>query len=201
MTAFVPPGWPAGVQPPGSPDFDRTAATWLLDVVPPDYLLHGVLRRHPIALAALARHHLAACVEGARNGYRMARTELGPHLSPSAIEAVLTAYRSEGSRLATAARAADLIERALHGEEFVPNMGGGARGTAPEGHGPSRRRLPDEVRNQAPGPASATARSPDRRPPGTREQRHQPPDRRAEQEPPAAEPRRRPRQASRTEPQ
>ena len=105
--------------------------TWLLDVVPPDYLLHGVLRRHPVALAALARHHLGACVEGARNGYRTARTELGPHLPPSAIEAVLTAYRSEGSRLAAAARAADLIERALHGEEFVPNMGGGARAAGP----------------------------------------------------------------------
>jgi hypothetical protein len=165
--------------------------TWLLDVVPPDYLLHGVLRRHPIALAALARHHLAACVEGARSGYRTARTELGPHLSPNAIEAVLAAYRSEGSRLATAARAADLVERALHGEEFVPNMGGGARATAPEGHGPSRRRPPDEVRNQARGPASATARSPERRAPGTREQRHQPADDRTEQAPPGPVPRRR----------
>jgi len=97
---------------------------WLLDVVPPDYLLHGVLKRHPVALAALARHHLAACVEGARNGYRCARTELGPHLPPTAIEAVLTAYRSEGSRLAAAARAADLVERALHGEEFVRQLGG-----------------------------------------------------------------------------
>ena len=25
---------------------------WLLDVVPPDYRLHGVLRRYPVALAA-----------------------------------------------------------------------------------------------------------------------------------------------------
>jgi hypothetical protein len=133
VTAFVPPGWPAGVQPPGSPEFEQTAVTWLLDVVPPDYLLHGVLRRHPIALAALARHHLGACVEGARAGYRMARTELGPHLPPSAIEAVLTAYRSEGSRLATAACAAELIERALHGEKFVPNLSGGARAAAPGG--------------------------------------------------------------------
>lgn len=180
MTAFVPPGWPAGVQPPGSPDFERTAVTWLLDVVPPDYLLHGVLRRHPIALAALARHHLAACVEGARNGYRTARTELGPHLSPSAIEAVLNAYRSEGSRLATAARAADLLERALHGEEFVPNISGGARGTAPEGHGQSRRRLPEEVRNQQRDPAPERSRSPDRRTPEAPEQRHQPRDRHPE---------------------
>lgn len=128
MTTFVPPGWPAGVQPPGSPEFEPSAVTWLLDVIPSDYQLHGVLRRHPIALASLARHHLTACVEGARNGYRTARSELGKDISPGAVEAVLTMYRSEGVRLATAAKAADLVERALHGEVFVPQMSGGARG-------------------------------------------------------------------------
>jgi hypothetical protein len=112
------------VHPPGSAEFEPTAVAWLLGVVPPDYLLHGVLRRHPIALASLARHHLTACVEGARRGYRTARSELGPSLPPSAVEAVLTAYRSEGRRLADAARAADLIERALRGEVFVRQFGG-----------------------------------------------------------------------------
>src|SRR6266851_5603370 len=68
MAAYLPPGWPAGVHPPGSEDFERTAVAWLLDVVPPDYRLYGVLRRHPIALAAMASHHVAACVEGARQG-------------------------------------------------------------------------------------------------------------------------------------
>jgi hypothetical protein len=127
VSTFVPPGWPTGVQPPGSPEFEPSATTWLLDVIPSDYQLHGVLRRHPIALAAFARHHLTACVEGARNGYRTARSELGPHLPPGAVEAMLTMYRSEGSRLANAAKAADLIERALHGEQFVQQMSGGAR--------------------------------------------------------------------------
>jgi hypothetical protein len=133
VTAFVPRGWPTGVQPPESPEFERSAVTWLLDVVPSDYQMHGVLRRHPVALAALARHHLNACVEGARDGYRTARTELGPHLPPGAVEAVLTVYRSEGTRLANAARAAGLLERALHGEVFVPQMNGGARTTPPPG--------------------------------------------------------------------
>src|SRR6266567_9588750 len=105
MAAYLPPGWPTGVHPPGSEGFERTAVAWLLDVVPPDYRLHGVLQRHPIALATLARHHLAACVEGARQGYRTARSELGSSLPPGAIEAVLTAYRSEGKRLADAAKA------------------------------------------------------------------------------------------------
>ena len=137
MTQYVPPGWPAGVHPPGSEEFERSAIAWLLEVVPSDYLLHGVLRRHPVALATLARHHLQACVDGARTGYRTARTELGPHLPPSAIEAVLTAYRNEGQRLAAAAEAADLVERALHGEVFVRQTSGGARSVAPGG--PSRR--------------------------------------------------------------
>ena len=122
MDAYLPPGWPTGVHPPGSEGFERTAVAWLLDVVPPDYRLHGVLQRHPIALATLARRHLAACVEGARQGYRTARTELGDVLPVSGVDAVLAAYRSEGHRLVTAARAADLVERALRGKEFTPQL-------------------------------------------------------------------------------
>ena len=122
MAAYLPPGWPTGVHPPRSEGFERTAVAWLLDVVPPDYRLHGVLQRHPIALATLARRHLAACVEGARQGYRTARTELSDVLPVSGVDAVLAAYRSEGHRLVTAARAADLVERALRGQEFTPQL-------------------------------------------------------------------------------
>src|SRR5215831_19489391 len=122
MAVYLPPGWPTGVHPPGSEGFERTAVAWLLDMVPPDYRLHGVLQRHPIALATLARRHLAACVEGARQGYRTARTELGDVLPVSGVDAVLAAYRSEGHRLVTAASAADLVERALRGKEFTPPL-------------------------------------------------------------------------------
>ena len=133
MVAYLPPGWPTGVHPPGSEDFERTAVAWLLDVVPPDYRMHGVLRRHPVALATLARRHLAACVEGARQGYRTARTELGGVLPVSGLDAVLAAYRSEGSRLVTAARAADLVEQALRGKEFTPPLHDAASRPAPAG--------------------------------------------------------------------
>jgi hypothetical protein len=95
---------------------------WLLDVVPPDYRLHGVLIRHPVALATLARHHLAACVEGARQGYRSARAELGDDLPPGGLAAVLSAYQTEGQRLVATARAVDLVGRALRGETFVPGL-------------------------------------------------------------------------------
>ena len=182
MSSFVPPGWPTGVQPPGSPDFEGSAVTWLLGVIPSDYVLHGVLRRHPIALATLAKHHLNACVEGARNGYRTARSELGPNLPPSAVEAVLVAYRSEGVRLAATARAADLVDRALHGEQFVRQMSGGARSSAqgqrnsPVARGSNRPGAPGRVRSRdrplpaprQPAPAEPLERSPERARAGTR---------------------------------
>jgi hypothetical protein len=141
------------VHPPGSDDFESTAAGWLLDVVPPDYRLHGVLRRYPVALAALARYHSRACVEGARQGYRTARTELAGVLPPHAIDTVLAAYRKEGARLAATAEAVDLVERALRGEVFTPKMslppaaperqsaepeGTEPGGTEPGGTGPER---------------------------------------------------------------
>ena len=122
MATYTPPGWPTGVHPPGSDDFESTAVGWLLDVVPPDYRLHGVLRRYPVALATMARYHSRACVEGARQGYRTARTELAGTLPPHAIDTVLAAYRKEGARLAATARAVGLVERALRGEVFTPRM-------------------------------------------------------------------------------
>jgi hypothetical protein len=140
VAEYVPPGWPTGVHPPGSEEFEQTAVAWLLDVVPPDYRLHGVLRRHPVALAALARHHLAACVAGAREGYRTARAELGDRLPAGSLDAVLDAYRTEGRRLVETARAVDLVGRALRGEVFTPQMAGtqDERRSAAGKRGPNR---------------------------------------------------------------
>jgi hypothetical protein len=146
MPAHVPPGWPAGVHPPGSDGFETTAVAWLLDVVPPDYRLYGVLRRHPVALATMARHHLAAAVQGARQGYRMARTELNQTLPPHAVDAVLTAYQREGRRLVATSRSLDMVERALRGETFRPRLDGPLAATeraapaAPYRQQPGRRR-------------------------------------------------------------
>jgi hypothetical protein len=152
MAAYVPPGWPAGVHPPGSEEFEQTAVTWLLDVVPPDYRLHGVLRRHPLALAVLARHHLAACVQAARDGYRGARTELAS-LPPGGVDAVLEVYRSEGRRLVETARAVDLVGRALRGEAFTPQLGTQRRGAPPR----AAARTPAPPREASP-PREATPR-------------------------------------------
>ncbi len=95
---------------------------WLLDAVPPDYRAYGVLRRHPLALARMARHHVESAVEAARNGYRRAAVDLKEHLPPHAIEAVLSVYRREGPRLVELAASIELVEQALRGEPFVARM-------------------------------------------------------------------------------
>src|SRR5215468_1276228 len=163
MSTYIPPGWPAGVHPPGSEEFESTAVGWLLDVVPPDYRLHGVLRRYPVALAVMARHHSKACVEGAREGYRTARTELAGVLPPHAIDTILAAYRKEGARLAETARAVDLVERALRGEVFTPKMSmppaaAGPEDTEPAGAEPKAAGRKAAEKKARPGEGGAGAR-------------------------------------------
>jgi|SRR5579875_785557 hypothetical protein len=109
---YVPPGWPQAVAPPGTDDWEATAVAWMLAELAPDLRQHTV-RRHPVILAAIAGHIATGAVEGARAGYRTARIELGEAVPPHAVDAALTAYRDEGRRLAAAAKAAGLVERAL----------------------------------------------------------------------------------------
>ena len=91
-------------------------------MLPPDYRRHPVLRRHPAALASVARYHSRACVEGAREWYRTARVELGVALPPHAVDGVLAEYKMEGFKLAATARAVELVERAIRGEVFAPRL-------------------------------------------------------------------------------
>jgi hypothetical protein len=120
--AYVPLGWPESVRPPGSEDFEASAAAWLLDVLPPEYRHYEVLRRHPAALAAMARYYADGCVEGARQGYRTCRQELGEMVPPHVVDGVLAAYRQEGFRLAATAKGIELVGRALRGETFAPRL-------------------------------------------------------------------------------
>ena len=108
----VPSGWPTAVRPPGSEDWEASAAAWLLDLLP-EYRQYPAIRRYPVVLAYIARHVLNGAVEGARQGYRTTRSELGELVPPHVIDAVLKDCRTEGRRLAAAARALELVERAL----------------------------------------------------------------------------------------
>ncbi|GAA4072278.1 hypothetical protein [Actinomadura miaoliensis] len=117
MSTYVPPGWPAQVHPPGTERFEDTAMTWLLELVPPEYRRYGVLRRYPIALARMARHHVSASVDAAREGFRTARVELGDLVPPHGVEAVLDTYRKEGARMVALLQAIELVETALRARE------------------------------------------------------------------------------------
>ena len=134
VAAYLPPGWPAGVHPPDSAEFQQTAVAWLLDVVPPDYRLHGVL----VSASAGAGHagppSPGRVRGGSARGLPDRQGRAGRDLPAGAVEAVLAAYRSEGQRLVAAQRAADLITRALRGEAFVPSWPESR--TAAAGHGP-----------------------------------------------------------------
>lgn len=120
MNAYVPPGWPSGVHPPGTERFEDTAVAWLFELVPSEYRRYGVLRRYPVVLARMAHHHVAASVEAARQGFRTARTELSGTVPAHGIDAVLDIYRGEGTRLVTLARAVELVDTALRGGTFTP---------------------------------------------------------------------------------
>jgi hypothetical protein len=118
----LPPGWPPQVRPPGTPDWDRTATVWLLDLCPPDFRGYPVLRRHPRALARLAAHH----VEGARRAcaaaLASARTELSGDLDARTLTEVLEVLETEQARLLAAGRAVGLVDDALRGRKYIPRL-------------------------------------------------------------------------------
>jgi hypothetical protein len=120
----VPAGWPREVRPPGTPDWERTAVAWLLDLCPPDFRGHPVLARHPVALARVAGHHVAASIEGCHRILGGARAELGGPggLAVGVVEQVIEAVETERARLLAARRAVDLVEHALRGKGFVPGL-------------------------------------------------------------------------------
>jgi hypothetical protein len=113
--AYLPAGWPEAVAPPGSQDWEASAVAWLLDLVP-DLRGHPAVRRHPVILAVIAKHTVTGTLEGARHGYRVARSELGEAVPPHAVDSALAAYRDEGRRLAAAVKGVEAVERALRGE-------------------------------------------------------------------------------------
>ncbi|EKA62054.1 hypothetical protein B277_04277 [Janibacter hoylei PVAS-1] len=98
------------------------AVSWLLDLCPPDYRGHAVLRRHPAALAWLADLHVAAQVDAMRQAYRTVRVDLAESLPDGTIDALLVALEHEGLRLRSAQRSILLIREALDGSVFVDRL-------------------------------------------------------------------------------
>ena len=122
MTAPLPPGWPAEVRPPGTPDWERSAIAWLFDQCPADYRGYDVLRRQPLVLARFAATALDAAIGAADTGLRTVRVELRDRVPPEAIDEAVATYEQERLRLRGCRRTADLVERALRGERWVPRL-------------------------------------------------------------------------------
>ena len=118
----LPPGWPAEVPPPGTPEWERRAVTWLYDACPPDYRAYDVLRRHPAVLARCAAWHVAAAREATRHGIANARVELREVVGVETVDAAVAALEREQARLAALGRAVDVVERALRGERWTPRL-------------------------------------------------------------------------------
>lgn len=118
----LPPTWPEAVWAPDTPDWEDSAASWLLDQVPPEYRRYDVLRRYPVLLARFAADHTTAALEAARTGWRSLRVDLGSHLPIEALDAAMDAYEREGARLAAVARSVEVVSAALRGERWVPRL-------------------------------------------------------------------------------
>jgi len=117
-----PPGWPEGVPPPSARGWQVAAVAWLLDLCPPEYRGHTVLRRHPVALVWLAERHVTAQVEAMRVAYRTVRVDLGEELPAGTVEALLVCLEHEGLRLRAAQRGIALLREAMADLVFVERL-------------------------------------------------------------------------------
>ena len=114
----APPGWPAAVRPPDAPDWEATAASWLLDQCPPEYRGYPALRRHVVVLARFAVLHLEACQAAVNRGMSEARGDLREVADGDVVEAAVQTWHRESARLLGVRRAAGLVEEALRGRRF-----------------------------------------------------------------------------------
>jgi len=119
---LAPPGWPAQVRPPDAPDWERSAAAWLLDQCPADYRRYDGLRRHVVVLARFAVLHVEACQAAVRRGLSEARSGLRDVSLPDTVEAAVEVWQSEAARLLAERRAVGLVEEALRGRRFVARL-------------------------------------------------------------------------------
>ena len=118
----APPGWPKQVRPPDTPDWERTAASWLLDLCPPDYRRYAGLRRHVVVLARFAVLHVEASQAACRRGLSEARADLGQVAELPVVEAAVQTFQLEEARLLAVRRAVGLVEEALRGRRYVARL-------------------------------------------------------------------------------
>lgn len=122
MVLVVPPGWPREVRPPDAPDWERSAANWLLDLCPPEFRGYPTLRRHVVVLARFALVHVEAGQAACRRGLSETRAELREVAPPDVVEAAVETWHVEQARLSGVCRAVGLVEEALRGRRFIARL-------------------------------------------------------------------------------
>ncbi|WP_341924924.1 hypothetical protein [Nocardioides psychrotolerans] len=118
----APPGWPREVRPPDAPDWEASAAAWLLDLCPADYRTYVGLRRHVVVLARFAVLHVEANEAACRRGLSEARASFREVASDEVIEAALQTLQLEQARLMGIRRAVGLVEDAVRGRRYVARL-------------------------------------------------------------------------------
>jgi hypothetical protein len=108
--------------PPGAPDWQVSATSWLFDCCPADYRGYPLLRRHPVVLARFAAVILDSEIRGMRGALSEARTSLREYVPDEVVDAAVRVLQTEEARLIRSRRGVALVEEALHGKVFVPKL-------------------------------------------------------------------------------
>ncbi len=119
---YVPPGWPQSVRPPGAPDWEPTAISFLLDCCPADYRGYPVLRNHPVVLARMAAEFVEGQIRASREALAGTRSSLQDYVSGDVLDRATEVMQSEGARLIRTRRAVMLVEEALRGRIFIRKL-------------------------------------------------------------------------------
>lgn len=122
VRAFVPPGWPEQVVPPCEPDWEHSAAAFLLDCCPPDYRAYPVLRRQPVVLARFAAQAVESQIRATRQGIAEARSSLGDYVDAPVLDDSVEVLQREEARLVRLRRAVLLVEESLRGKVFIQRL-------------------------------------------------------------------------------
>ena len=110
------------MRPPDTPDWEATAASWLLDLCPPDYRRFAGLRRHVVVLARFAVLHVEAQQLATRRGLSEIRGDLKDVADEAVVLAAVQTFQLEDARLLGVRREVGLVEEALRGRRYRVRM-------------------------------------------------------------------------------
>ena len=103
-------------------DWEVTAASWLLDLCPPDYRRFSGLRRHVVVLARFAVLHVEAQQLATRRGLSEIRGDLKDVADEAVVTAAVQTFQLEDARLLGVRREVGLVEDALRGRRYRVRM-------------------------------------------------------------------------------